>query len=174
MKRIKLAAAVLPAALLFAGAAGADIDTSQPAQNGYHKHKAVYHINDSADAGAALRNIKNHINAVGVGNADIVVVTHSKGVDFLMDGFKDGKGKNYDGAVADLANQGVAILMISSELPEILGMSDRILVMREGRITGEFSRARASQEMIMSAATAADTAAAAPVASDHESEENGS
>jgi rhamnose transport system ATP-binding protein len=48
----------------------------------------------------------------------------------------------------------VAILMISSELPEILGMSDRVLVMREGRITGEFSRAEATQEKLMASATA--------------------
>ncbi|MCE2472078.1 MAG: sugar ABC transporter ATP-binding protein [Anaerolineae bacterium] len=46
------------------------------------------------------------------------------------------------------AEQGLAILMISSELPEILGMSDRILVMREGRLVGEFSRAEATQELI--------------------------
>ena len=39
--------------------------------------------------------------------------------------------------------------MISSELPEILGMSDRIMVMYEGRITGEVSREEASQELIM-------------------------
>jgi rhamnose transport system ATP-binding protein len=56
--------------------------------------------------------------------------------------------------MSDLANQGVAILMISSELPEILGMSDRVLVMREGHITGEFSRAEATQEKLMAAATA--------------------
>lgn len=56
--------------------------------------------------------------------------------------------------MSDLANQGVAILMISSELPEILGMSDRILVMREGRITGEFTRAEATQEKLMASATA--------------------
>ena len=52
-----------------------------------------------------------------------------------------------------LAGQGVAILMISSELPEILGMSDRVLVMREGRLAGELSRAEATQESIMSMAT---------------------
>ncbi len=46
------------------------------------------------------------------------------------------------------AEEGLAILMISSELPEILGMSDRILVMREGRLVGEFSRAEATQELI--------------------------
>jgi rhamnose transport system ATP-binding protein len=55
--------------------------------------------------------------------------------------------------MVQLAAAGMAILMISSELPEVLGMSDRILVMREGRITGEFTRAEASQERLMQAAT---------------------
>ncbi len=53
----------------------------------------------------------------------------------------------------ELAAEGVAIVMISSELPEILGMSDRILVMHEGRITGELARAEATQEKIMHLAT---------------------
>jgi ribose transport system ATP-binding protein len=53
----------------------------------------------------------------------------------------------------DLVRNGVAILMISSELPEILGMCDRILVMHEGRITGELARAEATQEKIMRLAT---------------------
>jgi len=57
--------------------------------------------------------------------------------------------------MSSLAAAGMAILMISSELPEVLGMSDRILVMREGRLTAEFSRAEATQEKIMAAATAA-------------------
>jgi ABC-type sugar transport system ATPase subunit len=57
------------------------------------------------------------------------------------------------GLMCDLAEQGVGILMISSELPEILGMSDRVLVMHRGRITGEFSRAEATEEKIMRAAT---------------------
>jgi ribose transport system ATP-binding protein len=55
--------------------------------------------------------------------------------------------------MARLAEQGVGILMISSELPEVLGMSDRILVMHEGRLTGEFTRAEATQERVMLAAT---------------------
>lgn len=58
--------------------------------------------------------------------------------------------------MSDLANQGVAILMISSELPEILGMSDRILVMREGRLITQFERENASQQAIMAAATGAE------------------
>jgi rhamnose transport system ATP-binding protein len=57
--------------------------------------------------------------------------------------------------MSSLAAEGMAILMISSELPEVLGMSDRILVMREGRLTGHFSRAEASQETLMAAATTA-------------------
>ena len=53
----------------------------------------------------------------------------------------------------ELVLQGVAILMISSELPEVLGMSDRILVMHEGKISGEFTQEDASQEKIMLSAT---------------------
>ncbi|MER1987905.1 MAG: xylose ABC transporter ATP-binding protein [Solibacillus sp.] len=55
--------------------------------------------------------------------------------------------------INELVKQGVGIVLISSELPEILGMSDRILVMCEGEITGEFSRAEATQEKIMVCAT---------------------
>lgn len=55
--------------------------------------------------------------------------------------------------MSNLAAEGLAILMISSELPEVLGMSDRILVMHEGHVTGQFSRAEATQEKIISAAT---------------------
>jgi rhamnose transport system ATP-binding protein len=53
--------------------------------------------------------------------------------------------------MSELAGQGMAILMISSELPEVLGMSDRVLVMREGRLVAEFPRAEASQEAIAAA-----------------------
>ena len=52
-----------------------------------------------------------------------------------------------------LAGQGMAILMISSELPEVLGMADRVLVVREGRITAEIDRADATAESVMFAAT---------------------
>ncbi len=55
--------------------------------------------------------------------------------------------------LSQLACDGVAILMISSELPEVLGMADRVLVMCEGTITGEFSRAEATPEAVMHAAT---------------------
>ena len=53
----------------------------------------------------------------------------------------------------DLAKEGVAVMVVSSDLPEVLGVSDRILVMRSGRITAEFSRQDATQDNIMHAAT---------------------
>jgi ABC-type sugar transport system ATPase subunit len=55
--------------------------------------------------------------------------------------------------MSKLAQEGIGILMISSEMPEIIGMSDRVIVMCEGRVTGEFLRDEASQEEIMSCAT---------------------
>jgi inositol transport system ATP-binding protein len=58
-----------------------------------------------------------------------------------------------------LAQDGKAIVMVSSELPEILGMSDRVLVMHEGRITGEFTRDEMTPERIMHAATGGRAAA---------------
>jgi rhamnose transport system ATP-binding protein len=54
-----------------------------------------------------------------------------------------------------LVADGMAVLMISSELPEVLGMADRILVLREGRLTAEFTRAEADEDAIMRAATGA-------------------
>jgi D-xylose transport system ATP-binding protein len=55
----------------------------------------------------------------------------------------------------DLVDQGVCVVMVSSELPEVLGMSDRILVMHEGRLSGSFSRTEASEERVMHFATGA-------------------
>ena len=55
--------------------------------------------------------------------------------------------------ISDLAAKGLAIIMISSEMPEILGMSDRILVMHEGHVSGFLDRAEASQEKIMELAS---------------------
>ncbi len=51
-----------------------------------------------------------------------------------------------------LVENGAAVIMVSSEMPELLGMSDRILVIHEGRLAGEFSRAEATQEKILAAA----------------------
>jgi rhamnose transport system ATP-binding protein len=61
--------------------------------------------------------------------------------------------------MSELAGQGLAVLMISSELPEVLGMADRVLVMREGRLTGELSREEADEERVIRAATGVGAAA---------------
>jgi ABC-type sugar transport system ATPase subunit len=55
--------------------------------------------------------------------------------------------------MSQLAQQGLGILMISSEMPESLGLSDRVIVMCQGRVTGEFRRGQLSQVDIMTSAT---------------------
>jgi ribose transport system ATP-binding protein len=62
----------------------------------------------------------------------------------------------------ELARAGIAILFVSSDLEEILGMSDRVLVMHDGRLTGELPRAALSEEAIMQLATGAEPIASAP------------
>ena len=53
----------------------------------------------------------------------------------------------------ELAGQGIAVLFVSSEMEEIIGMSDRVIVMHEGRITGELNREELSEESVMHLAT---------------------
>ena len=62
--------------------------------------------------------------------------------------------------ISHLAAGGLTILLISSELLEILAMSDRVLVMREGRLTAELSRAEATEERIIQAAAGMEKAVA--------------
>ena len=68
--------------------------------------KVVYHVNDTASqALGALRNIGNHLDTDP--SAQIIVVTHAQGVDFLMEGAKDRTDKPFIGLVAGLRNRGV-------------------------------------------------------------------
>ncbi|GII01370.1 sugar ABC transporter ATP-binding protein [Planobispora takensis] len=60
--------------------------------------------------------------------------------------------------LSELAAEGIAVLMISSELPEVLGMADRVLVMHEGRLVAEIPRAEATEESVMAAATGRNAA----------------
>ncbi|MYS27645.1 ATP-binding cassette domain-containing protein, partial [Streptomyces sp. SID7804] len=59
--------------------------------------------------------------------------------------------------VNELTAQGAAVLMISSDLPEVLGMSDRVLVMAQGRIAGELPAERATQDAVMALAVGTPT-----------------
>ena len=54
--------------------------------------------------------------------------------------------------MCELAGRGMSILLISSELPEVLGMGDRIAVMHQGRIAGTLDRADATQELVLALA----------------------
>ena len=100
------------------------------------------------------------------GNQQKVVVAKALGSDFkvlVLDEPTKGVDVGAKAAIyeimGDLALQGYAIIMISSEMPEILGMCDRIVVMCEGRVTGELSREEATQEKILALAMAKQTAA---------------
>jgi rhamnose transport system ATP-binding protein len=73
--------------------------------------------------------------------------------------------------LSDLAGRGIAILMISSELPEVLGMADRIVVMSEGRATATIDRADATPENVMHAATASHATPVLSVAAGSTQEE---
>lgn len=57
----------------------------------------------------------------------------------------------------ELAEKGVAIVMISSELPEVLGMADRVLVMHEGKLTANLANQQLTQEQVMHYATGGGT-----------------
>jgi ABC-type sugar transport system ATPase subunit len=68
-------------------------------------------------------------------------------------GIDIGAKAEFHALMGQLAQQGIGILMISSEMPEIMGMSDRVIVMCQGRVTGEFQRGQLSQVEIMTSAT---------------------
>ena len=100
------------------------------------------------------------------GNQQKVVVAKALGSDFkvlILDEPTKGVDVGAKAAIyeimGELAQQGYAIIMISSEMPEILGMCDRIVVMCEGRVTGELSREEATQEKILELAMSKQAAA---------------
>jgi len=75
-------------------------------------------------------------------------------------GIDIGAKREIYGLMEELAEQGVAVLFVSSEMEEVLGMSDRALVMHEGRLAGELTRAELSEEAVMQLATGRGAAAA--------------
>ena len=79
-------------------------------------------------------------------------------VDEPTNGIDVGSKSEIHHLLRELADSGMAVIMVSSELPEIFSISDRILVMRRGRITGEFDGATATQEMLMEKAVLSTTA----------------
>lgn len=105
-------AGILSLTMATAFAAEKAIDSKKAAKNGYNQQRVIYHINDVQQAADTLRNVKNHLEAVGDENIDLIVVTHSSGAYALVDGAmgekdKEGKALSFNDQVAGLANRGV-------------------------------------------------------------------
>ncbi len=107
--------------------------------------------------------LEQRVNELSGGNQQKVVVAKWLGckprvliLDEPTRGIDVGAKAEIHRLMSELAQQGMAILMISSELPEILGMSDRILVIRQGQVVAEFDRAHATQENVIAAAMGAE------------------
>jgi rhamnose transport system ATP-binding protein len=107
-----------------------------------------------------LRSISQPIRELSGGNAQKIVLSKwllTKPKVMILDeptrGIDIGAKAEVHKLISELAAQGMAVLMISSELPEVLAMADRILVMREGRIVKELNRNEATPERVIAAAT---------------------
>ena len=119
----------------------------------------------AAERATSELRIKSHsvfsiVNTLSGGNQQKVVLakwllTHPRVL--LLDeptrGIDVGAKQEIYQQIDRLASEGMAIVLVSSELPEILGLSDRILVLHEGRVTGEFARSDATAERLMACAT---------------------
>jgi len=110
--------------------------------------------------GVRTPNLKQHIRNLSGGNQQKVVIARWLTLNprlLILDeptrGIDIGAKAEIHRLMSDLAAEGMGILMISSELPEVLNVSDRILVMHEGRVTAELNRDEATQDKIMLAAT---------------------
>ncbi|MEK3976543.1 MULTISPECIES: sugar ABC transporter ATP-binding protein [unclassified Psychrobacillus] len=106
------------------------------------------------------------VKSLSGGNQQKIVIAKWLGIEpdiLILDeptrGVDVGAKKEIYSIVNTLAENGVSIIMISSELPEIIGMVDRVLVMHEGKITGEITKEEMSQEKIMHYATGGDKVA---------------
>jgi len=108
----------------------------------------------------ATSSLDKQVNELSGGNQQKVVLAKwlaTKPKVLIMDeptrGIDVGAKAEVHTLISQLANEGMGILMISSEMPEIMGMSDRVIVMCQGRITGEFDASSFDQEEIMTCAT---------------------
>ncbi|MBR8740370.1 sugar ABC transporter ATP-binding protein [Nocardiopsis sp. MG754419] len=115
----------------------------------------------AADLGVRMSSIAQHVRTLSGGNQQKVVIGKWLSADsrvLILDeptrGVDAGAKVEIYRLVNELTASGHAVLMISSDLPEVLGMSDRILVMAQGRVTGELSAEDATQDAVMSLAVA--------------------
>ena len=114
----------------------------------------------SKKLGVKTASIDLEAGALSGGNQQKVVIAKWIGMNpsiIIMDeptrGIDVGAKRDIYDLMNELTSQGVAIIMVSSELPEVIGMSDRILVIHEGKIAGELDHEEATQEKIITLAT---------------------
>lgn len=113
---MKKLTAIMTTAVLSTALIGCTGQELKPAKNGYHQQKVVYHINNLQTANGALRNVKNHLNALGDENAEIIVVTHSSGAFAMVDGTKDKKGNSFEDTIQKLSNRGVKFTICANTI----------------------------------------------------------
>ncbi len=132
-------------------------------------------VQDTAQLNVKMTGVEQAVAALSGGNQQKVVLAKwlsTKPRVLILDeptrGIDIGAKVEVHRIVAELAASGLAIILISSDLPEVLAMSDRIIVLHEGRVTAEIPRERATQERVMFAATGhdADVAEASTAAQD--------
>jgi len=101
-------------AVTLTGCASGGADNRAPAKNGYKAQKVVYHMNDINWGYRGLRNMKNHLNALGDKNLQAVMVFHSSGGFIVVDGKKDKKGHAFGDQIQELANRGVKFALCAN------------------------------------------------------------
>lgn len=107
MKTMKTGLKLAAVAALGVALVGCGAQERKKAENGYKAQKVVYHMNDLNWGYRGLRNMKNHLNALGDKNLDAIMVFHSSGGFILVDGKKDKKGHTFSDQIQSLANRGV-------------------------------------------------------------------
>ena len=126
-----------------------------------HREKMLSFSQDLSDRlGVKTQSVHLPVSSLSGGNQQKVVIAKWIGLSpsiIIMDeptrGIDIGAKRDIYDLMNELTNQGVSIIMVSSELPEILGMSDRVMVIHEGSVAGILNRADATAESIMTLAT---------------------
>lgn len=126
-----------------------------------HREKMLSFSQDLSDRlGVKTQSVHLPVSSLSGGNQQKVVIAKWIGLSpsiIIMDeptrGIDIGAKRDIYDLMNELTNQGVSIIMVSSELPEILGMSDRVMVIHEGSVAGILDRADATAESIMTLAT---------------------
>jgi len=102
--------------MIMTGCSNIPILKRNSAENGYKKQQIVYHLNDVNSAYGVLRNINNHLNALGQDNAKIIAVAHSSGAYALVEGTHDKRGHTFSMSVQKLARRGVTFQICANTI----------------------------------------------------------